>query len=469
MFSKFVRSLAGLSLVVSATFLSQEVIAADANPTPRSPTQNSNLVIDTPPVRNQMWPACTFADQEYCYEPLSIVEDINVTPPTTVTPTSSVAPTTTVASSTTMLSSATTSPSGPQLSPTMGFTPYANCHVNEVSTEYCVFDGTDWMEVGVSGTFTELHLKKIFRWKLRTGKFEPDVMMMGETLKMVVGGDDASGWTLEIWARPAIKAYLNGCFSAQTCPSTSVAQSVSYSLAGYAKMLYVGVDKPSVSRVDSVELRNALRGTFISTNGMSQSWTFSQDWFYVTAVSPHFLPPVNGAPSEVTPGFVKVFLPEKYFTLDRGYKDLTMVTADRVKMKVSGQNATANVTAQDGGMLIDTGVTHFSAPNPEFSVLKANETVAATPTSPIVSGTTPQQTSSTISRPVLKKGATKTLASIAKTTAAQKPKWSAKGSCKISGSRVIASKKSGTCTVTLRVLNSKKKYVVKTTKVFAVK
>lgn len=461
MLSKFVRSLAGLSLVVSATFLSQEVIAADANPTPRSPTQNSNLVIDTPPVRNQMWPACTFADQEYCYEPLSIVTDLNSAPPTT-------APTTTIASTTTMLGAPTSTPS-PQMSPTMGYTPYANCHINGQSPEYCVFDGTDWMEVGVNGEFTQADTKKIFRWKLRTGKFEPDVMMLGETLKMVVGGDDTSGWTLEIWARPAVKAYLNGCHSAQTCPSTSVAESVRYALNGYAKMLYIGTDRQGVSGVATVELRNALRGTFISTNGMSQSWTFSQDWFYVTAVSPHFLPPVNGAPSEVTPGFVKVFLPEKYFTLDRGYKDLTMVTADRVKMRVSGQNATANVVAQDGGMLIDTGVTHFSAPNPEFSVLKATDSVAAAPVSPIVSATTPQQISSTISRPVLKKGATKTLASIAKTTKAQKPKWAAKGACKISGSRVFASKKSGTCTVTLRVLNSKKKYVVKTTKVFTVK
>ena len=69
----------------------------------------------------------------------------------------------------------------------------------------------------------------------------------------------------------------------------------------------------------------------------------------------------------------------------------------------------------------------------------------------------------------LKRKSSTSLSSIAKTTKAQKAQWKATGACKVSGTRLIASSKAGKCTVTLRVLNNKKKYVVKTTRVFTVK
>jgi hypothetical protein len=331
-------------------------------------------------------------------------------------------------------------------------------------------DGSNWLEVSLSGNFSETDLQNTYRWKLRTGKLSPDIMMLGDTQKTVIGGNATAGWTIEIWAKPALKAYLNGCFSASTCPNTSVASSVSYSIGGYLRMLGINASWPSVA---SESLRNALRGTFISTNGMSQGWSFSNDTFFATAVSPHLLPPDSTGKSAVTPGFVKIFLPETYITLDRGYKDLSLVTPDRVKLTVSGQNATAKVAKLTGGIMVDTGVEHFSAPNPEMSVLKANDAAVS-----VVTGTTttiaPTSNSVAVvnySTPVvakLKKGSSKTLSSIAKTKASQKPKWTASGKCKIVGSKLVALKVAGTCKVTLRVLNSKKKYVVQTTKTFKV-
>jgi hypothetical protein len=276
---------------------------------------------------------------------------------------------------------------------------------------------------------------------------------LGDTQKTVIGGNATDGWTIEIWARPALKAYLSGCYSASTCPDTSVASSVSYSLSGYARMLGINASWPSVG---SESLRNALRGTYISTNGMSQSWTFAADTFTAFAVSPHLLPQDSTGKSEVTPGFVRVFLPESYITLDRGYENLSLITPERIKLTVSGQNATAKVTKVEGGILVDTGVEHFSAPNPQVKVLKASEVAI-----PVV-------TYSTVLASTLKKGASKTLSSIAKTKASQKPKWTASGKCKIVKSKLVALKVAGTCKVTLRVLNSKRKYVIKTTKTFKV-
>ena len=395
---------------------------------------NSFLTISDIPRQWNNWLACQYETQTYCYEPLKIIGS-----------------------------------SGNEQPAQWSLIPSTNCHGNgspssyspEVINPLCDLTGAHWMEVGVRGTFTKADLANTYRWKLRTGKIEPSVLMLGDTQKTLVGGDATTGWTLEIWAKPALKAYLHGCFTAETCPKTSVASHSEVALAGYSRMLSIESYSQSGVSVPTVELRNALRGTFIATNGVSQSWRFSLDTFLVTAVSPHFLPPDSSGKSEITPGFVRVFLPKAYITLDRGYKTLSLVTSDRVRLRVAGENATAKVTAMDHGILVDTGVTHFSAPNPEMMVLKADEPAVNLPTSmsPTVSLPTAGKTPAT-SFTTLKKGKSKTLSSIAKPKASQRPKWTASGACRISGTRVVASKKSGTCKVTVRVLNTKKKYVV---------
>ncbi len=334
-------------------------------------------------------------------------------------------------------------------------------------------DGSDWLDISLNplnGAHAVVDLQTTFRWKIRTGKFSPDIMMLGDTQKTIIGGNATDGWTLEVWAKPALKAYLDGCHSATTCPETSVARNYSVSISGYVRMLGIQavasqIQWPSVA---TEELRSALRGTFISTNGMSQQWAFAADTFAVTAVSPHFLPPDATGKSEITPGYVRVFLPEAYITLDRGYKDLSLVKSDRVKLTVSGASATAKVTKLDGGILVDTGVEHFSAPNPEIMILKADSAPVAIPVVTTPVATVPASVIPKMVVSSLKKGKSKALSSIAKTKAAQKPKWSASGSCRISGSKVVALKKAGSCKVTLRVLNAKKKYVVKATKTFKV-
>jgi hypothetical protein len=319
-------------------------------------------------------------------------------------------------------------------------------------------DGSNWLDLGLRGNFSETDLQSTSRWKLRTGKLSPDILMMGDTQKTVIGGNATDGWTIEIWAKPAFKAYLDGCYSASSCPDTSVASYTYYSISGYLRMLGVNASWPSVA---SETLRNALRGTFISTNGMSQSWRFSNDTFSAFAVSPHLLPPDSTGKSAVTPGYVKVFLPETYLTLDRGYTDLSFVTSDRVKLTVSGEKATAKVTKVEGGILVDTGVEHFSSVDITLEVLLKSASTSSV-------GATIQTKSKVIVFAPLKKGTSKALSSIAKTKTSQKPKWSTSGKCKIVGNKVVALKIAGTCKVILRVLNSKKIYVLHTMKTFTV-
>ena len=360
-----------------------------------------------------------------------------------------------------------------------GATPASNCHNNAYSSELCAMDGSDWLEVGLSGSFSEATSQSIYRWKLRTGKLSPDILMLGDTQKTVIGGNATVGWTIEIWAKPAFKAYLNGCYSTSSCPDTSVATSVSYSISGYLRMLGINASWPSVA---TESLRSALRGTFITTNGMSQSWSFSVDTFSANAVSPHLLPPDSSGKSAITPGFVKIFLPDTYLSLDRGYNDLSLVTADRMKLAVSGKTATAKLTKTEGGFLVDTGVEHFSSVDVTLVVLLRSASVNGTVSTP--NGESPSVNSPTATTPsvntqtytslisgsvtTLRRSSSKPLSSIAKTKASQKAKWSASGKCKIAGSKVIALKVAGSCKITLRVLNSKKKYVIQMTKLFKV-
>ena len=441
---RFVALLAVMALLFFGPFrittASADIIPPDSSPTSISPTstvlpavmpaahsagKNSYLTIADLPYTQDYWKQCQYDQQVYCYEPSTVT-------------------------------SASGSVSVPPSTIGMGKgNPVANCHNNAMNnTNFCNVDGSDWMEMQLGGEFTQAEASNTYHWKVRTGKIEPDILMLGDTQKTIVAGNATNGWTIEIWAKPTLKAYYGGCHSAATCTEQTVASSTTYSVAGYARML--GINAATWPSVASEALRTALRGTFITTNGMSQSWTFSSDTFFVTAMSAHFLPPDATGKSEVNPGYVKVFLPESYITLDRGYANLSMVTADRVKLSLSGENATAKVTKVDGGILVDTGVEHFSAPNPEMMVLKASDTAVTAVTQPAV----------VLSK--LGKGTSKSLSSIAKTKASQKPKWSASGKCKIVGSKVVALKVAGTCKVTLRVLNSKKKYVVQTTKTFKV-
>ena len=354
--------------------------------------------------------------------------------------------------------------------PAGGPSPYMNCHSNGQSGDPCLTDGSFWMEVGLSGNFTAQDLDTTYHWRVRMGKFSPDVMMLGNTQRTKVSGSAADGWRLEIWARPALKAYKNGCISAANCGDSAVAESATYQVSGYVRSLGIG-SSFTMPSVPTATLRDSLRGTFITTNGMSQSWDFKEDTFRVTAVSPHFL--TDG--TTVTPGYVKVFLPSAYALGMQGYTSLSEITADDIALTVSSKEAKAAVTVMEGGILVDTGVTHFSAPDPTIRLKKKSETstgVSTTTTTGLAGAattTTAVPVATTVAaRAVLKRGASKALTAIYRAKAAQKARWAASGACSIKGAKLVAKTKTGTCSVTVRVLNAKKKYVVAARKTYSV-
>ena len=341
--------------LVAATLVCAVVSSAPAGPAKALPpgisTENNNLTINSNVVRGVVWPNCTTADQEYCWEMPSVIAPNGV--------------------ETTMNVGALVNPSVPQMGYVNG-TPWVYCHNNDIeSRANCALDGNDWLDVQLTGEFTQADTQNTYHWKVRTGKYSPDVLMMGDTQKNIVAGNATDGWTIEIWAKPAIFAYRDNCFP-PGCGQNDVATRVSYKLQGYATMLMVGTNmtRPSVA---TAAQRDALRGAYISTNAMTQSWSFSTDTFNVSATSPHFLP--DG--TTVTPGFVKMWVPADYVLKDRGYTSLSQIDPAFIELKVSQVSSTAKVSIVNNGLLVDTGVEHYSSPNPTIKLKSATETMAS--------------------------------------------------------------------------------------------
>lgn len=358
-------------------------------------------------------------------------------------------------------------------SPAAGGGAYANCHRGKgpSDTGACVTDGSYWLEIGYTNQFTQADLDTTYHWKVRTGSFSPDILMLGNTQRTVVSGDATVGWTLEIWAKPALKAYKAGCWGENNpCEGEATADSVSYSLGGYMRVLGINQSWPSV---ETGAIRDALRGTFITTNGMSQSWSFSAETFMVKALGPHFM--TDG--TTIAPGYVKVFLPEAYVLGLRGYGSLSDVTPTNLEVTVSGKQVTPTLTVQPGGLLVDTGVEHFSAPNPTIKLLsKGSEVTSPKPTGGGGSLTTPTSnvgSTPTTAAPVqttrtsLRRGGSTPLASIYRAKSREVVKWSASGRCTVRGTRLAALNKAGTCRVTASVKRGSR-YVVAVRKVLKV-
>jgi len=343
------RFLGGVAALLAATV----VMSAPAAPVKAQPpswtSENNDLTIASTPTRGVLWPKCTTDAQEYCWEAPSVITPDGVENP--------------VAGAGTLQN-----PQDP-MSMSTG-TPYTYCHDNDIASRApCRMDGSDWLEVQLTGNFTEAESKNTYHWKLRLGTFAPDMLSLGDTQKSIVGGSATDGWTLEIWVKPALFAYRDNC-QPPTCGQNDKADRVWYAVQGHLHQMPVGATNGMGS--SSQAQREALRGVYISTNASTQSWRFGQDTFSVEATSPHFLP--DGV--TLTPGFVKIWLPPAYVLRDRGYTDISQVKPEFFDLKVSSQSATAKVEVYNGGLLVDTGITHYSSPNPSVKLKSATETMA---------------------------------------------------------------------------------------------
>ena len=360
--------------------------------TPSHPLSDKVLTVSEMPTRWELWPKCSTPTQAYCYENLSAIDASGAS----------------VSVSTIMVEQ--------------------NCHGNDrTSRAACDVRGGDWLELQIKGFESLVNPTTItFTVTIRTGSLEPTFLVMGDAQKTVVTGDSTAGHSITISVKPRVSAFKSmGCIGVD-CDTA---------IADY---LHTGISGIIQTRPGDANLK----GAFVSSNGQGFTLNVASDRFDVRVMSPHYLPRQGSDDLKVAPGFVRFFLTTDYIVKNRGYASINDLTVDKLELTVKGDVEPPSITYRTDGVLIDTGITHFSAPDPSLRIKPVEKTAssAAAPTS-------------------LSKGSKVALSRFATPQSSTKPKWSAKGACKIVGKTVVATSSKGTCSLTLQTLNAKKKYV----------
>jgi hypothetical protein len=145
--------------------------------------------------------------------------------------------------------------------------------------------------------------------------------------------------------------------------------------------------------------------------------------------------------SIVNPADIRMKVPKNYLTA-LGYSSSNSVPSSAIQVVAQdGQKTSPSLSAQDdGSAILDFGISHFSAPNPSVSISPP--------------ATKPQ---------TLKRSRSLALSKVIKTTKKGQRQWKSTGKCRISGSKVVASRSKGTCKVTLVIRNSSRKITFKKT------
>ena len=198
--------------------------------------------------------------------------------------------------------------------------------------------------------------------------------------------------------------------------------------------------------------------------------------FPFSAYSPHFIPgewmsniplgpvspsPVPIAPTPeanriINPARVQMFLPPDYLKM-LGYDDLSAFTMSSFSVVVEdGQNLNPSFVVQNGGVLLDFGISHYSAPNPTLTVLVREKAVVTTkPTSQVLTGVLTQPKSAR-SIAIFAKMKVLSTSKVSLKVVASSAKF-----CRVSGAS-LKGLKAGSCKVTVTVKPKKGRAVSKT-------
>lgn len=166
--------------------------------------------------------------------------------------------------------------------------------------------------------------------------------------------------------------------------------------------------------------------------------------------------PTSEANRVVNPARVQMFMPSDYLKM-LGYEDLSTFTVSSFSIQVEdNQKPSPSFVIQNGGVLIDFGISHYSAPNPSLSVLVREKSV-------VTSAPSTQVFAIALTKPK----SAKSLAKEAKLTVNSSSKVSLKvvsnyaKNCKVFGS-TLRGVKAGSCKVIVTVSPKKGKATSKT-------
>lgn len=148
-------------------------------------------------------------------------------------------------------------------------------------------------------------------------------------------------------------------------------------------------------------------GAWAEANAESFSWSYSSgispvlggsatsntpNMLKFMASAPHYKPRNGSEPLEINPARVQVFLPTAYFRA-LGYQSLDEFDASSYSVTTEdGQTATPTFTTRDDGLLINLGVSHYSAPNPTVTFKVKGASLSDSTTSTTSTTTAPTTT-----------------------------------------------------------------------------
>ena len=302
--------------------------------------------------------------------------------------------------------------------------------------------------------------------RFSTGDFRP-AFLIGHGTTATRTTDDGDGtFTFELTS--TIETTYSGSFS-MTGPSgpddqsvaTSVNESVHVQLWPRDHLIVNNSLSPSTNGCSFYPFT----GAWAEANAQGFSWSYSAgagasstapNTLKFTAYAPHFKPRVGDNPLELNPARVQVFLPTSYFNA-LGYASLDEFDASSYSVATEdGQTTTPSVTKRSDGLLINLGISHYSAPNPSVTFKVKGSAVGGTgglpSTSPV---TVPKASTAPTTVIKMKKSASVSLSTVIRHTGSGKKSWRASGGCTIKGTRLVAPARRTTCTVVLTVRNAK--------------
>lgn len=222
-----------------------------------------------------------------------------------------------------------------------------------------------------------------YSFAIRLGSLDPSFTgISGDPVSVVTSLRSDGSFLLSVTAKP--KPFISVMSSVQSCISSN------WSCDGE-----VGVQRNISGFVvthPTEQLRSKIRGSWVATNASSFStpqFSISERKVAAAAAGPHTVPagyPLDGLAIEsgkgLNPAFYKAFVPYSVLELmlELAPADLkSYLTPETVKAKISEagsqKDQSVSVTSTELGVVVDLGLTHFSAPNPEITFQK-KETVS---------------------------------------------------------------------------------------------
>lgn len=333
-------------------------------------------------------------------------------------------------------------------------------------------------------------LDRRFVVRLRTGDFDP-VFAMGGRIDATTRARLSSGlFTFEVEGRIQ-KSYSVSFSGVSMQPyetyrsrlseflGTSKATSVAYS-AG------VSVYPSSFLKSTSVDLNGLcvtmpFTDAFADANGMGFTTTWKParptdplvSTIEMEVSGPHFLPDSNGNDDKFVPARIRFFLPDAFFT-SAGYEDPSRFDASRMLITTrDGQKPVPTLTRKATGVLVDYGISHYSAPDPVLKLYRSGVSPAVdavsvtTTTAPAPTTTLPTSAGSALR---LSKGKAYTSSRLASAAGLKRPTGatvslkvvpSSVRYCRVVGASVRGLK-AGRCRVTVNVRLKGRTTAVKT-------